>query len=74
METKIVGIILAILGISGLITALMYVNEAGNSTQVGLLFACGIVAAVAFFAGVRLIPSSSAYNKAADANYDRASE
>jgi hypothetical protein len=74
METKILGIILAILGISGLIAALLYVNAAGNSTQVGLLFACGIAAAVAFFAGIRLIPSSRAYNKTADANYDRSSE
>jgi hypothetical protein len=74
MESKIMGIILSIVGISGLIVALIYVNVAGSPTQVDVLFGCGILAAAAFFAGIRLIPTKKAYERLTDMNYDRISE
>jgi hypothetical protein len=57
MEGKILGVILSILGISGLIVAVIYMNNAADSKSVNLLLGCGILAAISFFAGLRLIPS-----------------
>jgi hypothetical protein len=63
MKTKILGITLSILGITGLILALIYMNEAADSKQVSLLFAAGLLGAIAFFAGLRIMPNGNAYNK-----------
>ena len=54
MEVKILGIILSILGISGLILAIAYVNQAAGSNHISILFAGGIFATVLFFAGIWL--------------------
>jgi hypothetical protein len=58
METKFLGIILSILGISGLILSLIYMNDVATATHFNLLIACGVLGAIAFFAGIRLIPAS----------------
>ena len=56
MERKFLGIILSILGIAGLILALAFMTGADSSKHVSILFACGILGAISFFAGIRLIP------------------
>ncbi len=58
MEGKILGVILSILGITGLILAVIYMNNAEDIKSVNLLLACGIGGAISFFAGLRLIPSA----------------
>ena len=57
MEGKILGVILSILGIAGLIVALIYVNVAPSIKSVNLLLGCGIGGAICFFAGLWVIPS-----------------
>jgi hypothetical protein len=74
MESKIMGILLSIMGIAGLVVALMYVNVAENAWKVDVLFGCGILAAATFFVGIRLVPTKSAYDRMTDMNYDRISE
>jgi hypothetical protein len=74
METKILGIILSILGITGLILALIYMNDAASTRQFVLLFACGVLGAIAFFAGIRLVPSENAFNKPAEARANNIAE
>ncbi len=64
METKILGIILSILGIAGLILALAFMNGADSSKHVSVLFACGILGAISFFVGIRLIPGQQESAKA----------
>ena len=61
MDLKILGIILSILGITGLILALVYINVAVNPQHFNLFFACGIFAAVIFFTGIWMIPRINAY-------------
>jgi hypothetical protein len=56
METKILGIILSILGIVSLILAVVYVNGADSSKHLNLLFTAGILGTVIFFAGLWLVP------------------
>jgi hypothetical protein len=56
METKTLGIILSIMGITGLILALININLATSSNHASVLVAVGIIGAIAFFAGLRLIP------------------
>jgi len=63
METKYLGIILSILGISGLVLALIFMNDAVTPTQFNSLFAGGILGAIAFFAGLWLIPIAHPYDK-----------
>lgn len=63
METKILGIILSIVGISGLILALIFMNEAVTTTQFSLLVACGVLGAIAFFVGIRLLPGDHDHKK-----------
>jgi len=58
METKHLGIILSIMGISGLILSLIFMNDVATATHFNLLIACGVLGAIAFFAGIRLIPAS----------------
>ena len=53
------GIIVSILGISGLILALIFMNDAVTTTQFNFLFAGGVLGAIAFFAGLRLIPDTN---------------
>ena len=62
METKFWGIILSVLGIAGLIIALVNIYSA----NVNILIVSGVVGAIAFFAGIRLIPDGKAYNKKVD--------
>ncbi len=54
MEAKILGIILSILGITGLILSLVYVNEAAGSHHISALFAGGIFGTALFFTGIWL--------------------
>jgi hypothetical protein len=63
MKAKLSGIILSILGISGLIVAFIYMNGAVTSNKVDVLIACGICSTVIFFAGLRLIPTVVTYRK-----------
>jgi hypothetical protein len=64
MKTKLLGIILSILGISGLIVSFVYMNEGGGSSgRVNVLFACGICSTLIFFGGVRLVPTVTTYRK-----------
>ncbi len=56
MEGKIWGIILSVLGIAGLVLALIAINGIGEGSQhVGTLLAGGIGGAAAFFAGIWLV-------------------
>jgi hypothetical protein len=63
METKILGIILSIVGIAGLILALIYMNDAVTSTTFSILIACGVLGAITFFVGIRLVPHNDSHNK-----------
>ena len=56
MEGKILGITLSILGVSGLLAALIYMNAAGGPKDINVLLGCGIFGAVLFFAGIWLLP------------------
>lgn len=58
MEGKILGITLSVLGISGLLTALFYMNAAASSKDVNVLLGCGFFGAVTFFAGLWLLPAA----------------
>ena len=55
MERKIWGILLSILGIGGLILALININGPEVTRRLPVLFAAGIFGAVAFFAGIWLV-------------------
>jgi hypothetical protein len=59
MKKRIMGIILSILGIAGLVAAFLMVTGFRDSDHVGELLACGILAAAAFFVGIRLVPDGS---------------
>jgi len=54
MERKIWGIMLSILGIGGLIMALININGPEINKHLPVLFAAGIFGAIAFFAGIWL--------------------
>jgi len=56
MKAKILGIILSILGISGLVLALVYMNEVADSGHVIALSGGGLLAAAIFFSGIWLLP------------------
>ena len=64
MEGKIWGILLSILGIGGLIWALIYINGHEVSGRLPMLFAAGICGAVAFFTGIWLVDHKRAGQKA----------
>ena len=55
MEGKIVGIILSILGIAGLVLALIYINGSDSSKHLTTLLAGGLGGALAFFTGIWLV-------------------
>lgn len=55
MRRKIVGIILSILGITGLISAFIYINGPDSSEHLGITLARGVLGAIAFFAGIWLV-------------------
>jgi len=74
MESKIMGIALSVLGVSGLILALIYMNDAVTSTQFNLLFTAGILGAAAFFAGLWLIPGAHPYKKTVEVRVDKTPE
>ena len=74
METKILGIILSILGIAGLILAVVYVNGADSSKHLNLLFTAGILGTITFFAGIRVIPGQPTVGKAREVGSNSVSE
>jgi hypothetical protein len=55
MEGKIWGILLSILGIGGLIMALININGPQVATHLPVLLAAGICGATAFFIGIWLV-------------------
>jgi len=55
MERKIWGILLSVLGIAGLIWALLYISGPKESTNMPVLLAAGVCGAVAFFIGIWLV-------------------
>ena len=55
MRRKIWGILLSILGIGGLIWALIYINGPRGDTNLPVLLAAGVCGALAFFMGIWLI-------------------
>jgi hypothetical protein len=55
MEGKIWGISLSVLGIAGLIGALIYINGPEVSKHLAILLAAGICGALAFFTGIWLV-------------------
>jgi hypothetical protein len=72
MKAKLLGIILSIVGISGLILAFIYMNEAGSASHVNVLIASGICGTLIFFAGLRLIPGEKTYGKPMKVSSERA--
>lgn len=54
------GIILSILGIVGLVAAFLILTGFESSDHVSVLLICGVLAAVVFFTGIRLLPDGSA--------------
>jgi hypothetical protein len=74
METKFLGIFLSILGIAGLILALAYMNGADSSKHVSLLLASGILGAISFFLGIRLIPGERPTGKRIEVSPNRVTE
>ena len=63
MEKKVLGIILATLGILGLMTAVFFINATGSSNHVNLIVTGGILGTILFFTGIWLIPSAASYRK-----------
>ena len=63
MEKKVLGIILATLGILGLMAAVFFMNSTGSSSHVHLIITGGLLGAILFFTGIWLIPSTAAYHK-----------
>lgn len=64
MEGKTWGIILSILGIAGLIGAIIYVNGPEVNDHLAILFVAGIAGAAAFFTGIWLIDHKGARQRA----------
>jgi hypothetical protein len=60
MEKRIMGIILSIVGIGGLIAAFLFLTGLEGSDHVVELLACGVLGAIVFFAGIRLVPDGNA--------------
>lgn len=58
MITKTWGLIVAVLGVLSLIASVVMVNVNG-SRHIEMLFAGGILGAVAFFAGLWMMPNKS---------------
>lgn len=58
METKTWGMIVSVLGILGLVTAVLFMNTADGMKHLVVLFVGGVLGAAAFFAGIRMIPRS----------------
>ena len=75
MEAKIVGIILSVLGIAGLVLALVAINGLGEGGQhVTTLLAGGVGGAAAFFAGIWLVDYKRSKEKAGKPGLMRISE
>jgi hypothetical protein len=58
METKTWGMIVSVLGVICLLAAVLFMNTADGMKHLLMLFIGGILGAVAFFAGIRMIPRS----------------
>jgi len=50
--------IVSVLGILGLVTAVLFMNTADGMKHLVVLFVGGVLGAAAFFAGIRMIPRS----------------
>ena len=59
MEKMIWGSIVSILGIISLIAAFVAVNSGDVAKHLELVFAGGILGAIAFFAGIWMMPNKS---------------
>jgi hypothetical protein len=58
METKTWGMIVSILGVISLVAAVLFMNTADGMKHLVILCTGGILGAIAFFAGIRMIPRS----------------
>jgi hypothetical protein len=59
MEKRTLGIILTLLGITGLILAgVNFLNDGGTKYNIKQILTFGILGAVFFFAGIRLIQNT----------------
>jgi len=59
MEKRILGIILAVLGIIGLICAgIIFVNGSTNTKNIKTIVFAGVLGALFFFAGISLIKNT----------------
>jgi hypothetical protein len=56
METKTWGMIVSSLGVIGLVAAVLFMNTADGMKHLVMLSVGGVLGAVAFFAGIRMIP------------------
>ena len=63
MDGKIWGILLSILGIAGLIWAVIYINGPAMSGHLPILVAAGVCGALAFFIGIWLIDHKRSVQK-----------
>lgn len=62
MKGKILGISLAILGISCLILAFVYMNAAESFKHLSVLLTGGICGAIVFFTGIWLLPRKTVFD------------
>ncbi len=74
MEGKIWGILLSVLGIGGLIWALIYINGPEASTHLPVLVAAGVCGALAFFVGIWLVDHKRSGHKPGKAGLMRMTE
>jgi len=59
MEKRILGIVLAVLGIIGLICAgIIFVNGSTNAKNIKAIVFAGVLGALFFFAGINLIKNT----------------
>jgi uncharacterized membrane protein len=59
MEKRVLGIILALLGIVGLIYAgFSFLNGGEDTRNIKMIIICGILGAIFFFSGISLVRST----------------
>jgi|HubBroStandDraft_1064217.scaffolds.fasta_scaffold537622_2 hypothetical protein len=59
MDKTIRGGIVSVLGIISLVTAIVLVNTGDVGKHIGVAFAGGVFGAIAFFAGIWMMPNKS---------------
>ncbi len=74
MEGKIWGIVLSVAGLAGLVLAVIYINVAESIKHVNVWLGAGILGTIAFFIGLRLIPTRSEYNQQLEVSRNSVSE